>query len=105
MLAVARSGGFTARVEGALDPEELAAFRGAVAALAASPKGRAALVAPDGFLSLRLLGDGFGHFDARCELRDLEAIGSRLELTLPVNGRDLPALLAGLDALLQAARR
>lgn len=101
--AQARAGGFSARLEGALAPEDLAAFRGAVAALGASPKARAALVAPDGFFSLRLLGDGFGHFDARCELRDLSAIGSRLELTVAVNERDLPALVAGLDALLAAA--
>jgi len=101
--AAARSGGLAGRVAGALEPESLAAFRAAVAALAASPRGRAALVAPDGFLAVRLLGDGFGHFDARCELRDLAAIGSRLELTLPVNVRDLPAILAALDGLVAAA--
>jgi hypothetical protein len=101
--AAARTGGLAGRVAGALEPEALAAFRGAIAALAASPRGRAALVSPDGFLAVRLLGDGFGHFDARCELRDLAAIGSRLELTLPVNVRDLPAILAALDALVAAA--
>lgn len=95
-----RAGAFSARLAGALEREGLAAFRAALADLAAAPRGRAALVVPDGFLAVRLLGDGFGHFDARFELRDLAAIGTRLELTLPVEGQDLPALLAGLDALL-----
>jgi len=99
----ARSGGLAGRVTGALEPAALAAFRAAVAALGGAPRGRAALVAPDGFFALRLLGDGFGHFDARCELRDLAAAGSRLELTLPVNRRDLPAMLAALEALLATA--
>lgn len=103
VVAEARAGGMGGRVEGALDPDDLAAFRGAVAALAANPKARAALVAHDGFLTVRLLGDGFGHFDVRCELRDLSAIGSRLELTLALEGRDLAALLQGLDALIAAA--
>jgi hypothetical protein len=103
VTVAARAGGIRARFEGALEPAALAAFRGAVASLQAAPRGRAALVAPDGFLTVRLLGDGFGHFDARCELRDLEAIGSRLELTLPVNGRELPPVLAALDALLADA--
>lgn len=100
----ARTGGFAGRLEGALEPEALAAFRAAVAALEGSPRGRAALIAPDGFLGLRLLGDGFGHFDAQCELRDLGAIGSRLELTLPVEGPDLPRVLAALDRLLAPRR-
>jgi hypothetical protein len=104
VVVSARSGGLAGRVEGALEPDALAGFRGAVAALAGSPRGRAALVAPDDFLAVRLLGDGFGHFDARCELRDLAAIGSHLELTLAVNGKDLPAIVAALDALVASAR-
>jgi hypothetical protein len=104
VAAAARAGGLAARVEGALEPAALAAFRDAVGALATAPRGRAALVAPDGFLAIRLLGDGFGHFDARCELRDLAAIGSRLEWTVPVDARQLPAIVAALDAVLAAAR-
>ena len=105
IVAEVRAGGLAGRVVGALEPAALAAFRDAVAALAGAPRGRSALVAPDGFLAVRMLGDGLGHFDARCELRDLAAIGSRLELTIGDDGRDLPRVVAALDAVIAAAAR
>jgi hypothetical protein len=94
------AGAFRAHAEAGLLGSELARFREALAALPTDPRGRAALETEDGWLAVRLFGDGFGHFDARCELRDPEAVLHRLEFTIGLNARDLPALLQALDALL-----
>jgi hypothetical protein len=94
------AGAFRARAEAGLLASELVRFRDALAALPADPRGRAALETEDGWLAVRLFGDGFGHFDARCELRDPDAVLHRLEFTIGLNARDLPAILAAVDAIL-----
>jgi hypothetical protein len=94
------AGAFRARAEAGLLGSELLRFREALTSLASDPRGRAALETEDGWLSVRLFGDGFGHFDARCELRDPDVVLHRLEFTISLNARDLPALLGAVDAVL-----
>ena len=97
------AGAFRARAESGVLASELARFRDALAALAGDPRGRAALETEDGWLAVRLFGDGFGHFDARCELRDPDAVLHRLEFTIGINARDLPAILAAVEGILAGA--
>ena len=97
------AGAFRAHAEAGLLGSELARFRDALAALPGDPRGRAALETEDGWLAVRLFGDGFGHFDARCELRDPEAVLHRLEFTIGINARDLPELIRSLEAVLARA--
>jgi hypothetical protein len=101
--AEVRAGAFRARAESGLLASELARFRDALAALPADPRGRAALETEDGWLAVRLFGDGFEHFDARCELRDPDAALHRLEFTIGLDRRDLPPILAAVEAVLRRA--
>lgn len=94
------AGTFRARAESGVHLSEFARFRHALASLANNPKGRASLETEDGWLAVRLFGDGFGHFDARRELRDPDVVLHRLEFTIGINDRDLPSILAGLDTIL-----
>jgi hypothetical protein len=50
-----------------------------------------------------MFGDGFGHVDARCELRDPDAVLHRLEFTIGLNARDAAPVLAAVEAALAAA--
>jgi hypothetical protein len=102
-VVVVVAGAFRARAEAGLLASELRRFRAALAALPADPRGRAALDTDDGWLAVRLFGDGFGHFDARCELRDPDSVLHRLEFTIGLNARDLPALLRAVDGMLARA--
>lgn len=97
------AGAFRARAESGVLASELARFRDDLAALPRDPRGRAALETEDGWLAIRLFGDGFGHFDARCELHDPDAVLHRLEFTIGLNARDLPAILASVEAILAGA--
>jgi hypothetical protein len=99
-LVEVSAGAFRARAEAGVLASELARFRDALAALAGDPRGRAALETEDGWLAVRLFGDGFGHFDARCELRDPDAVLHRLEFTIGLNARDLPEIRRALEAIL-----
>jgi len=96
-----RAGAFRARAESGLLASELARFRDGLAALPGDPRGRAALEIEDGWLAVRLFGDGFGHYDARCELRDPNVALHRLEFTIGLDQRDVPQLLAAVEAVLR----
>lgn len=97
------AGVFRARASAPVLASELRHLRDGLAALPADPRGRAALETEDGWLAIRVFGDGFGHLDARCELRDPDAVPHRLEFTIGLDLRDVPALLSGVDAILDAA--
>jgi hypothetical protein len=100
-----RAGVFRAAAEATLLASELRRFRDGLAGLPADPRGRAALLTEDGWLAVRLFGDGFGHVDARCELRDPEAVLHHLEFTVGLNARDLDPVLAAVEAALSEAGR
>lgn len=97
------AGAFRATVEASLLTSELRRYRDGLAALPADPRGRAALETEDGWLAVRMFGDGFGHVDARCELRDPDAVLHRLEFTIGLNARDAGPVLAAVEAALSAA--
>lgn len=103
LRVVVAAGVFRAAAAASVLASELRRFRDGLAALPGDPRGRAALETEDGWLAVRLFGDGFGHLDARCELRDPDAVLHRLEFTIGLNAQDAVPALAALDALLAEA--
>lgn len=85
--------------------EELVRFRAAVGLLYTSlgtaiPSKVAEFATLEGQLSIRIVGDGLGHFTAACVALDEPGVGNRLTFTLTFDQTYLPALLRGLDVVI-----
>lgn len=94
-----RAGGFRGRFGVNLLAGELAALRDDLARLYAFASREAAFEASDGRLSVKVGGDGLGNFTAECEA--LDEGGSRLRFSITFALTEIPAILSGLDAVLQ----
>jgi hypothetical protein len=77
-----QAGGFHGSVGGHLRAEELAAFREQFAALQETLRGAAEFRTMEGWLSIRVKGDGRGHMECQCVVRDQPGIGNTLDFTL-----------------------
>ena len=73
-----RAGGFRRSVSGHLRAEELATFHGQLARLQESLQGTAEFATMEEWLSIRVEGDGQGHMECRCVIRDQPGIGNTL---------------------------
>ena len=93
-------GGFRAKVDADLRAEELASFRGALAGIYEQLAGEAVFETMEGWLTIRICGDGRGHFEARCELCDEPGIGNRLFFKLSLDQTYLPTILQSLDNIM-----
>ncbi len=94
-----RVGGFDGRADGDLRAEELHSFREQLARLHATLKGEAVFRTREEWLSVRLVGDGRGHLDARGVLRDVPGTGNRLEFGFKLDQTDLPTTLNALEGV------
>jgi hypothetical protein len=94
-----RVGGFDGRANGDLRAEELVAFREQLARLHMTLTGEAVFQTMEEWLSVRLIGDGRGHIEAKAILRDAPGIGNRLDFTLALDQTDLPTALNALDGM------
>ncbi len=89
-------GGFGSRVTGDLRTDELARFHEQFSRLQESLRGTAEFVTFEGWLSVRVVGDGRGHMRLQCEVRDEPGVGNTLighppwreSLTEPIRYRD-----------------
>lgn len=99
---VVRAGGFDGRADGDLRTEELLAFREQLARLHATLEGEAVFATMEEWLSVRLVGDGRGHVEAKAVLRDAPGIGNRLDFTLALDQGELPAVLSALERVCAA---
>jgi len=77
-----QAGGFHGSVGGDLRAEELADFRDQLARLQESLRGTAEFTTMEGWLSIRVDGDGRGHVAFRCVVRDPPGVGNTLDCTL-----------------------
>jgi hypothetical protein len=77
-----QAGGFRGSVGGDLRAEELVDFLKHLVLLQEALRGTAQFFTMEGWLSIRVEGDGRGHMKCECTLLDEPGIGNRLEFTL-----------------------
>jgi hypothetical protein len=97
-----QAGGFRGSVRGHLRAEELAAFYYQLARLQESLRGTAEFATREGWLSIRVEGDGRGHMVCRCVVRDEPGVGNTLDCTLATDQTFTRATVAELAAAVQA---
>jgi hypothetical protein len=51
------------------------------------------------WLTIEVVGEGLGHFLAKCEARDEAGVGNALTFTLSFDQTDVPSILTGLGAI------
>lgn len=97
-----QAGGFRGSVGGHLRAEELADFHGQLARLQESLRGTAEFTTMEGWLSIHLQGDGRGHMECRCVIRDEPGIGNTLDCTLATDQTFTRSTVAALASAVQA---
>lgn len=98
-----RVGAFRASYEAQLRNDELRRFREQLGALYERLSGTAKLEPLETWIGIEVVGDGKGHFIARCKAQDYPGItGSTLTFKLEFDQTDVPRMLRELDAMLAA---
>ncbi len=97
-----RVGGFLGKVTSDMRSEEFLAFRDALHHLYGRLAGEATFETMECWLKISVVGDGRGHFEAKCELRDDPGSGNRLTFVLAFDQTYLPPVLRQLDAIVDA---
>jgi len=90
------AGGFRGKVDGDVRADELEAFRRDVALLNESLSGVAHFTTMEEWLSISATGDGHGHVELSCEIRDQPGIGNTLAFRLALDQTYLRPLVAQL---------
>ena len=93
------AGSFRGRYGAYLRAEELKDFRDALARLYSFDSKEAKFETMEGQLSIRVTGNGLGHFTAECEALDQAGVGNRLIFSLDFDQTEIPEMLKGLDAV------
>ena len=98
-----QAGGFRGSVSGDLRIEELASFFDQMSQLQKSLRGIAEFETMEAWLSIRVTGDGRGHMECRCVIRDDPSIGNTLfDCTLASDQTFTQATITELAAAMQA---
>jgi hypothetical protein len=97
-----RAGAFGGEYEELLRTDELAVFATELRRLHADVHGTAAFHTMEHWLEIDVVGDGYGHFTARCEARDEPGIGNTLRFELTFELSELRSIVASLDAVVVA---
>jgi hypothetical protein len=84
-----RAGVFRGRVRTSLRTEDIPPFRAQLAALHTTLRGEARLRTMEDWLSIDAHGDGLGHIEFECELRDASETGNALRFHLSLDQTDL----------------
>lgn len=93
------AGSFRGRYGAYLRAEELRDFRDALARLYSFDSKEAKFETMEEQLSIRITGNGLGHFAAECEALDQAGIGNRLIFSLEFDQTEIPEMLQGLDGV------
>lgn len=96
------AGAFRGSLDRLLRNEEISGFHGHLAELDERLTGEALFSTLEGWLTLRMIGDGRGHIEGRGRLCDDPAQGNVLEFRLFFDQTFLPPLLAQLRAVTEA---
>jgi hypothetical protein len=94
------AGSFQGQVDGDLRADELATFHHEIAQLAESLAGEARFTTMEDWLSINAAGDGRGHIELSCEIRDQPGIGNLLAFRLSLDQTDLRPMVAQLGRAL-----
>ena len=94
-------GGFVAKVAVCLRTDEFEQFCKELGPLYDSLDGSAAFTSLEHCLTIKVDGDGIGHFRVQCELSDAPSSPNRLSFELAFEQTELPTMLAQLDAILE----
>ena len=97
-----QAGRFRGSVGGHLRAEEMADFHRQLAQLQESLRGTAEFTTMEDWLSIRATGDGRGHIEFRCMVRDQPGIGNTLEFVLATDQTFTRSTVAELAAVVQA---
>ena len=90
-------GGFRGRVDADLRSTDFVSFRKGLEAVYSQLNGEASLETMEGWIALRLAGNGRGHFALDCELLDQPGFGNRLRFRLPpLDQTELPPCVEAL---------
>ena len=90
-------GGFSGNFEADFRTTDFARFESALGALYRTLTGQAELKTDEEQLGITVIGDGHGHFEARCVARDEAGIGNLLDFTLQFDQTEIPAILTQLE--------
>jgi len=96
------AGGFRGSVGGYLRAEELVQFLDQLSQLQKSLRGTAEFVTMEEWLSIRVTGDGLGHMECRCNIRDQPGIGNTLDCTLATDQTFTQTTISELAAAVEA---
>lgn len=96
------AGGFRGSVGGDLRAEELAQFHNQLVRLQQSLRGTAEFETLERWLSIRVTGDGMGHMEFRCNIRDQPGTGNMLDCTLATDQTFTRSTVRELSAAVQA---
>jgi hypothetical protein len=96
------AGEFRGSAGGDVRAEEVAQFHDQLARLQQSLRGTAEFQTMEGWLSIRVTGDGKGHMEFRCVIRDQPGIGNALDCTLATDQTFTRATVTALAAAVQA---
>jgi hypothetical protein len=95
------AGAFRGKVDGLLRNEDLARFLPSVERLSEQLSGEALFDTIEGWLDVRLAGDGRGHVELRGQIVDAPADGNSLEFRLSLDQTYLPPLMVQLRSALE----
>lgn len=96
------SGAFRGRLEGSIRRDEIAEFHREVQVLHERLTGEAVFETMEAWLSIRLIGDGRGHIEARCRICDDIAFGNTLHSRFSFDQTSLLHLARDLAVALHA---
>jgi hypothetical protein len=97
-----RAGGFRGQVEADLRAEEFETFRDAFRRLYNQLAGEATFSTMEGWLTIKVVGDGRGHFTADSVLRDRAGMGNQLTFTIAFDQTDLSKIIRELETVVVA---
>jgi hypothetical protein len=95
------AGGLRGSVGGDLRTDELVRFHDRLARLQESLRGTVEFETMEQWLSIRVTGDGRGHMEWRCVIRDQPGIGNTLDCTLATDQTFTQATVAELAATMR----
>ena len=94
-------GVFTGKMKGYLRTDEFLAFQQELIELYRRLTGTAYFSTMEGWLAIQLTGDGLGHIEAACLLKDDPAGGNKLTFTLEFDQTYIPQILKELTQVIQ----
>ena len=95
------AGAFQGAYIACLRCEEFLAFRNSLIQLYSKLSGEADFKSMEDWLNVKIIGDGLGHFEAKCKARDTLGSDSRLEFSLLLDQTQMPEIIRGLENILE----